>query len=299
MKDNHIKILLIEDSPEESRLIHEELKDAYGDKFELECERRLSKGLERIKDKKFDIILLDLSLPDSHGLNTFTKVSACAKGIPIVVLSGNDDESLAIKTLQSGAQDYMIKGRLNIDMMVRSIYYAIERQKVLDEIRSMVFTDELTGLYNRSGLYVLAEQQFNVVARTKNGLFVIFIDLDGLKVINDTIGHHEGDQALIEAAKIIKETFRDSDIVSRLGGDEFVIVSIDVNRDSDKIIDARLKENIKTYNENSDKPYKISMSAGIAYYDPDNPVSFDELLARADKLMYEEKQGRPDIKRLL
>lgn len=112
-------------------------------------------------------------------------------------------------------------------------------------------------------------------------------------MINDTMGHHEGDQILIEAAKILRKTFRDSDIVSRLGGDEFVIVSIDVNRDSDKIIDARLKENIKTYNENNDKPYKISMSAGIAYYDPDKPVSFDELLARADKLMYEEKPGRP------
>ena len=293
MKDKHIKILLIEDSHEESRLIREEMKDAYGDMFEVKCEERLSTGLECMEKEKFDIVLLDLSLPDSHGLDTFTKVHESANGTPIVVLSGNDDESMAIKTVQLGAQDYMIKGRLTIDMTVRSIFYAIERQKALDKIRTMVFTDELPGLYNRSGLYVLAEQQFNVVARTKSGLFVIFVDLDGLKIINDTLGHREGDQALIEATKILKETFRDSDIVSRLGGDEFAVVSIDVNRGSGKIIDARLKENIKAHNEkNKDKPYEISMSIGIAYYDPENPVSFDKLLTRADQLMYENKRAR-------
>jgi len=286
-----IRVLMIEDSPDAVRLVREELKDAQGDKFELACEGRLSEGLERIEKGNIDVILLDLSLPDSQGYDTFAQVHLHTPNIPIVVLSGDNNESLAVKTVQAGAQDYLIKGEWSIGRTVRSIYYAIERQRTMDALRSVLFVDKLTGLRNRGGLFILAEQQMNIANRTKSGLFVIFVDLNDMKMINDTMGHQEGDHALIEAASIFKETFRTSDIIARIGGDEFVIISIETHKGrAADIIEARLRENIRIHNAERSRRYKLSMSVGISYYDPENPVSFNELLSSADKKMYEQKR---------
>lgn len=285
-----IRVLMIEDSPDAARLVREELKDAHGDKFELACEGRLSKGLECIENGDIDVILLDLSLPDSQGYDTFAQVHLHAPNIPIVVLSGDNNESLAVRTVQAGAQDYLIKGEWSIGRMVRSIYYAIERQRTMDALRSVLFVDKLTGLRNRGGLFVLAEQQLNIANRTKKGLFVIFVDLNDMKMINDTMGHQEGDHALIEAASIFKETFRSSDIIARIGGDEFVIISIETHKGRADIIEARLRESIRIHNAERSRRCKLSMSVGISYYDPENPVSFNELLSSADKKMYEQKR---------
>jgi diguanylate cyclase (GGDEF)-like protein len=295
MQSEVIRILMIKDSPEESRLIKEELKDAHGGKFELECADRLSKGLECIEKGNIDVVLLDLSLPDSQGFETFAKAYACSPWVPIVVLSGNNDESQAVKTVQAGAQDYLIKGEMDINVMVRSMYYAIERHRTMDGLRSMVFIDKLTGLYNRRGLFVLAEQQLIVANRTKRGLFVIYIDLDGMKMINDTMGHQEGDNALIDSAGILRKTFRKSDIIARIGGDEFVVVVIETQKENDEIIKARMEKVLKEHNAGKDGSYKLSMSVGITDYDPENPTSFEELLKHADILMYEQKEasGKP------
>ncbi|OHB48304.1 MAG: hypothetical protein A2106_04650 [Planctomycetes bacterium GWF2_40_8] len=161
----------------------------------------------------------------------------------------------------------------------------------MDALRSVLFVDKLTGLRNRGGLFILAEQQMNIANRTKSGLFVIFVDLNDMKMINDTMGHQEGDHALIEAASIFKETFRTSDIIARIGGDEFVIISIETHKGrAADIIEARLRENIRIHNAERSRRYKLSMSVGISYYDPENPVSFNELLSSADKKMYEQKR---------
>lgn len=121
-------------------------------------------------------------------------------------------------------------------------------------------------------------------------MFVIFVDLNDMKMINDTMGHQEGDHALIEAASTFKETFRTSDIIARVGGDEFVIISIETHKGRADIIEARLRENIRIHNAERNRRYKLSMSVGISYYDPENPVSFNELLSSADKKMYEQKR---------
>ena len=175
--------------------------------------------------------------------------------------------------------------------MVRSIYYAMERQEVMKSLPSMLFVDNLTGLYDRDGLNILAEQQINIANCTKKGLFVIYININGMKWINDTIGHKEGEQVLIDAAGIFKETFRSSDIIARIGGDEFVIITIDARRDYAGIVESRLEENARIHGVMNNKRYRLSMSAGITYYDPENPVSFGELLTQAKNMMYEQKSS--------
>lgn len=143
MSDKRIKVLLIEDNPGDARLIDEMLAEAKGVIFDLECTNRLSTGLERIGAGGIDVILLDLSLPDSKGLDTFKEVHAQTQGLPIIVLSGMDDEEMAVKAVQEGAQDYLVKGHVESDLLVRSIRYAIERKRSEDQIKAALKEKEV------------------------------------------------------------------------------------------------------------------------------------------------------------
>lgn len=169
----------------------------------------------------------------------------------------------------------------------------ITELKLLEKkLHTLSITDELTGLYNRRGFVTLAEQHLKFVSRQKTGIFMLYIDLNNLKKINDTWGHKEGDLALIETAKLIKESYRESDIIARIGGDEFVVMPVGTTNDSVEIITARLQEAIEIQNAKTISSYNLSMSFGIAYYDPENPCSLTELLSQADKMMYKHKKDK-------
>jgi len=167
-----------------------------------------------------------------------------------------------------------------------------DRKKMEDQILALSITDQLTGLYNRRGFLYLAGQQLKLSDRKKSGIPLFFADLDLLKQINDTLGHEEGDRALIEAVNIFRETFRASDIIARLGGDEFAVFAIDIKEENPEIFTARLQQLIDTQNNGENRKYKLSISVGCAYYDPENPCSIDDLIGHADKLMYEQKQNK-------
>ena len=166
------------------------------------------------------------------------------------------------------------------------------REKLEEELLSLSMTDSLTGLHNRRGFISLAEQQLKLSNRNKRGMQLYFADLDGLKWINDTLGHEEGDKAIIEAATVFKETFRTSDIIARLGGDEYAALAVDITDANSEIFTARLQSLIDTRNNQENRRYRLSISVGCSYYDPENPCSLDELMAHADKLMYEHKQKK-------
>jgi diguanylate cyclase (GGDEF)-like protein len=167
-----------------------------------------------------------------------------------------------------------------------------DHKRTEEEIRSISVTDQLTGLYNRRGFLTLAEQQLKFSDRNQSDMLLFFADLDGMKWINDTLGHKEGDRALIDVAGILKETFRSSDIIARMGGDEFAILAIDTTGIYPEVMMTRLQNQIDTHNNEGTRHYKISISMGTAYYDPENPCSFDELMSRADQLMYEQKKNK-------
>jgi diguanylate cyclase (GGDEF)-like protein/PAS domain S-box-containing protein len=172
-----------------------------------------------------------------------------------------------------------------------AVYTDITQRKRMEEaLRASLLVDELTGLYNRRGFSTLGQQQLKTANRAKTRMSLLFADFDDLKQINDTLGHPEGDRALIEIANVLRETFRESDIIARLGGDEFVVLMIETDGVSAEILTTRVQENLEVRNARGDRRYKLSLSMGIARYDPEHPCSIDELLARADRLMYEQKQ---------
>jgi len=175
----------------------------------------------------------------------------------------------------------------------RARQYLLDRERVLEELRTLSLSDELTGIYNRRGFYILAEQQIKIAKRTGRAMLLASADLDGLKSINDGFGHHEGDRALVDAAQILRESFRESDIIARIGGDEFVVLMTEKPETSAEILLARLARNLEAHNRKVTRPYPFSISVGFAYFDPKQPVSLSELLVQADKSMYESKGRSP------
>lgn len=172
----------------------------------------------------------------------------------------------------------------------RANQYLRDRQRVLEELRTLSLSDELTGLYNRRGFFILAEQQIKIASRTKRGMLLVSADLDGLKKINDDFGHHEGDRAIVDAAQLLRRSFRESDIISRFGGDEFVILITEKPDINAEILFTRLEKNLEAHNRRVHRPYGFSISMGVATFDPRNPVDLHTLLMEADRSMYENKK---------
>lgn len=183
-----------------------------------------------------------------------------------------------------------VKGDLGKTVAVTVISKDItERKEMEEKLHSLSLTDELTGLYNRRGFFVLVEQLLKLSKRQKRGVFLLYADLDNLKGINDTFGHQEGDLALIDIANILEAMYRESDIIARIGGDEFVVIPVGSSGDSIERIALRLEENLKNHIAKKERMYKLSISFGISHYDPESPCSIDELVVMAEKLMYRQK----------
>lgn len=167
-----------------------------------------------------------------------------------------------------------------------------ELQRLMSEVRSLSLADELTELYNRRGFMTLAEQQLKIANRTGRAISLFFFDLDNMKKINDSLGHKEGDSALKDTALVLNQTFRESDIIARIGGDEFVVMAVESPEVTVWAFVDRLTENLGLSNTSRKRQYVLSLSMGIAHYDPDAPCSVEALLARADALMYEHKRAK-------
>lgn len=167
-----------------------------------------------------------------------------------------------------------------------------ERKRAEAAIRTLSLADELTGLYNRRGFLAFSKQHLNSLHRTNKGVVVVYADLDGLKVINDSFGHKEGDRALIKTAELLKETFRTSDVLGRLGGDEFTaLAAVDPDGGVERLI-ARLQNRFDNYNALKVVPYKLSISIGVVQREAEGTQSMEDLMALADLAMYKNKRTK-------
>lgn len=168
-----------------------------------------------------------------------------------------------------------------------------ERREQEQALRSLTIIDDLTKLYNRRGFLTLAERHLKLAARKKTGVFLLFADLDGLKLINDTHGHLEGDRALVDTANILRASFRSADIIARLGGDEFTVFPIEAAAESASILLGRLEEQLRLHNEaHHARGYQLALSVGIARFEPGSSWTIDQLLDHADKALYQVKRQR-------
>lgn len=193
--------------------------------------------------------------------------------------------------------------KTDIEELVRTGQYTEKHARTivaarlcLERARKKSLINELTGLYNRRGFLEEGRRLLKIAGRTNNKTLLLFADFDKLKWINDTLGHPIGDQALREVADVFKDTFRESDIIARIAGDEFGVLAMEIDEDrveenSTKVVTNRLQEKIEERNAEEGRRYRLSLSVGVVRYDPQEPCSIDELLARADRAMYKQKKA--------
>ncbi len=177
------------------------------------------------------------------------------------------------------------------ELLMRAVRCAAKQYMLQAELGNLALTDELTGLYNRRGFMAMAERQMRLGRRTGRGMLLFMMDVDGLKQINDSFGHLEGDRVLKRTAEVLEETFRDSDVIARQGGDEFAVLAIEAAGHSERTIQARLFDGLDSINAEQSH-YEISLSIGFARFDPRNCTSIGKLMAKADQAMYEQKRRR-------
>ena len=167
-----------------------------------------------------------------------------------------------------------------------------ERKRAEAALQSLSLVDELTGLYNRRGFLAVTEQHLAAIQRSEKIPVMLYADLDRLKEINDSLGHHEGDRALMKAAELLKDSFRTSDIVARIGGDEFVVMAAIGADETPEAVIQRVQENFAAYNETRARTYNVSVSIGVAHFDAEQNHSIEELMAQADRAMYQQKRAK-------
>jgi diguanylate cyclase (GGDEF)-like protein/PAS domain S-box-containing protein len=415
-------LLLIEDSRGDARLLREMFNEQRPHSTVIAHVERMAEGEAFIAANRVDLILLDLGLPDAQGLEAVRRAHAAAPHVPLVVLTGLDDESLAVQTLQQGAQDYLIKGQIETRGLHRALRYAVERkfmeeelfaekeraqvtltcigdavactdlagrvtflnlvaetmtgwalhevagrplgdvfhildgprrrgaanlpEVVVGQVRAVhpsphcvlmqrdgseipieysvapihnregdsigavsVFRDVsvtramavqmthsaehdfLTGLPNRMLLFDRIERAIASAPRHRNKVAVLFLDLDGFKHINDSLGHSIGDKLLQSIAKRLAGCVRGSDTVSRQGGDEFVVLLSEVEKWEDVVITARrMLQSLAQAHSIDRHDLHITTSIGVSFY-PDDGQDAETLIKKADTAMYAAKDN--------
>jgi diguanylate cyclase (GGDEF)-like protein len=292
MPNSRGQILLIEDNPGDVKLVKLWLEsETQGNKkFDLLCVSMLSDAFPLLQQGGIIAILLDLGLPDGHGLESLTRIYAAAPSIPIVVLSAEKDELLSIQSVQLGAQDFLVKSSISELVLQRSLYYAIERKNLFEHLEYLAHYDVLTGLTNRKLFYDRLKQDILAARRSHKSLALIFLDLDDFKLINDTLGHQSGDDMLKEVGRRLLASIRNTDCAARMGGDEFTLILNNLNNAEDVALIANKVLHALAEPLSLDRQtVNIHASLGIAIF-PDDADQLESLIAAADVAMYQAKE---------
>jgi diguanylate cyclase (GGDEF)-like protein len=291
-----IQVLLIEDNPTDALLLSEAVGEDVLASFKFTIAENLKSGLEFLSQDHFDVVLLDLGLPDSQGLKSFESVNSAYPEKPVVVLSGTRDQALALEAVQSGAQDYLVKGATGWEIASRSMRYAIERKRMEERLHHMATHDALTGLPNRTLFHDRLTHAIELSRRLSSGknekweLEVMLLDLDNFKSANDTYGHLQGDILLQVVTEKLRNSVRESDTVARMGGDEFTLIFENVSGTDDA--EGLARKVLAVF----EQPFqfgghelKVTASLGVSLY-PRDGQDADTLLTHADIAMYHAKR---------
>lgn len=287
MESSHYRVLVVDDEEPIRKLIANILS-LKGHQYVT-----ANNGIEafdEIMRAKFDALITDIVMPEMDGIALTKEISNHYHNFPVMVMTGYAEQYSPETAIASGAREFIRKPFSVSEFLIR-FEQMMRGQRREEALLALSLTDELTELSNRRRFFILAEQCIKVAIRAKKRSLLLYIDMDDLKWINDHRGHNEGDRALIALASILKSTFRESDIIARIGGDEFAVL-LESTDENDEILSARLYENIRDYNAKVPQDYKLSVSVGVVQFDPEYPISIDQLLSKADALMFVQKRKR-------
>ncbi len=296
MKDK-THVLLVEDNATDAYILEDLLSNIPGSHFDITHVTALSEAQAACESRQPDVILLDLSLPDAHGLSTIKELKTVASESPIVVMTGSQDSDTIDLAVQAGAQDLLHKGEYNSKFLGKTIRYAIERKQSELELKHLAHFDPLTGIANRVLFIDNMTRALSHAKRHNERLSLMFIDLDDFKNINDTLGHEAGDALLVQVADRLNETIRECDTIARLGGDEFAIILEDISTVYN--VDVIAKKILQTLTEPfllQGQEMYVGASIGVAMF-PEAGNDTNTLLKHADIAMYRaKKEGKNNYK---
>jgi two-component system, cell cycle response regulator len=293
-RDGRLRVLLLEHKEADAKLMVNLIQKGGRGKVEIVWASSFADALMEMRKQPFDAMLLDLFAPDSEGIEAIRRVSDRAD-IPIIALTKESDDGSGIDALLAGAEDNFVKEHVNSHNMVRAIEYAIARHRRIGELHALSLVDELTGIYNRRAFMTLGDHQLKIARREHAAVTLAFADLDGLKAINDQCGHMWGDFALKDIASILKNTFRECDVIARIGGDEFAILWISHAPLSSEALQSRLKLGVEAHSAADPRPYRLSLSIGFSHYSAGFTESLEDMLFETDRRMYAEKRNSAGV----
>ena len=273
-----------------------------------------------------ELIITDILMPHMDGFSLVRRLRAepLLAGIPVIFQTANYDVSEIHRLARASGVHHILRKaaepheilravnealkrpttpsrlpqtgqlqRAHLELLADKLYQKVsELEKANDHLRNLSLTDALTGLNNRRGFMILATGLLKFARRVEYSLYLLYIDLDSLKYINDTFGHAGGDAAISHFSRILTDTFRDSDVVGRLGGDEFVVLIADATESDLASVQVRLQSNVDAHNLRVPAGQALSFSLGIIRVEPQSTVTMEELLAQADAAMYRHKVSR-------
>ena len=283
-------ILLIEDRSADARLVLELLTEFSPERYGVTHVHRLVEALRLLNAMSFKAAIVDVSLPDTQGLEAVTRLRAAAPSLPIVVLAGMDEESLALRALEVGGQDYLIKGLFDGGLLNRAIRYAVERKESEEQLTHLAYYDQLTGLANRRLFRERLALDLARAKRQESRVTVLCLDLDRFKKINDSLSYEAGDQVLKEVGKRLAESVREFETSARLGGDEFAVILQDLEHEQEAmVVTQRLLDRVARPIKIDGQDVVTTASVGIAFF-PENGDEVEQLLKCSDSAMRRAKE---------
>ena len=285
-----LHVLIINDDEADRRLIRRRLAEPTL-RVRVSEATGLREGVNIVQHDSVDVVLLDLTLPETSGLTTLRKFQRSVPDVPVVILAGTTDEELALTAIEGGAQDFIMKNDLGNPWLLRYLRNAMQRHDLQECLKNQSLLDSLTGLPNRALLERSLDALFQGGAGSESAFTVVFIDLDEFKLINDCYGHGEGDRVLTEFARRLKGCVRSSDMVARFGGDEFVVLLKDVKSEQD------VKRFVDRLTQALDQPVTVDgndlfLATSIGYVSHSaRYTDCKHMLRDADTAMYEAKKA--------
>jgi diguanylate cyclase (GGDEF)-like protein len=283
-----MNLLLIDDNDVDASRIQQLIATGSGDGVRVRHVHTCEQGLDALGEQAFDVILVDLSPPDTGCGEPVASLIRKYSATPVVVLSGNDNTDVAVHAVRLGVQDYLVKGRLAVDQLQRAIRFAIERKHNERHLEFLAGYDPLTTLLNRHQFNSMAEHALANAERQGIGAAMLFIDLDRFKAINDQWGHAAGDELLAAVGRRIRGSIRRGDTAARLGGDEFAVFLEAAGQRAAETVAEKIRTNLAKPVHIAGRPQPIMASIGLALF-PRDGTDLATLLYKADQAMYRAK----------
>jgi two-component system cell cycle response regulator len=286
-----VEVLLVEPDAVLARRIEKELSVSRRPAFRVRRCPDLPSAIEEASARR-GVVLAEAVILDDGGAPVQAAVYARTAEIPIVVLAAAPNEDREWQLARRGFQDCVSAAEIDTGALARAIRFAIERGRRLGRLREASMRDDLTGFYNRRGFFRIAEQHLRVAARLGSAVRLVFADVDGMKSCNDRLGHSQGDALLAKAARVLRHTFRASDVIGRLGGDEFAVLALEGGDGGGQQLASRVAEVLDRENRRHPEPCELSLTIGLAATGPLEDASLDDLLRQADDWMYSHKRRK-------